>query len=61
MGHLTEAREFSLNIGLSVPIYALSGDQAAVSFGGRHFELRKADLLEAIMKEEREQARALSA
>lgn len=44
-GHavMTEAREFSLNNGLSVPIYTLSGDQAAVSFGGRHFELSDAD------------------
>jgi LuxR family quorum sensing-dependent transcriptional regulator len=44
-GHavMTEAREFSLNNGLSIPIYTLSGDQAAVSFGGRHFELGNAD------------------
>jgi LuxR family quorum sensing-dependent transcriptional regulator len=44
-GHavMTEAREFSLNNGLSVPIYTLSGDQAAVSFGGRQFELSNAD------------------
>jgi LuxR family transcriptional regulator, quorum-sensing system regulator BjaR1 len=44
-GHavMTEAREFSLNNGLSVPIYTLSGDQAAVSFGGSHFELSNAD------------------
>ena len=44
-GHavMCEAREFSLNNGLSVPIYTLSGDQAAVSFGGSHFELSVAD------------------
>jgi LuxR family quorum sensing-dependent transcriptional regulator len=44
-GHavMTEATEFSLRNGLSVPIYTLSGDQAAVSFGGRHFELGVAD------------------
>jgi len=45
IGHavMTEAREFSLRNGLSVPIYTLSGDQAAVSFGGPHFELSDAD------------------
>lgn len=44
-GHavMSEAREFALNNGLSVPIYTLSGDQAAVSFGGRHFEIDSAD------------------
>jgi LuxR family quorum sensing-dependent transcriptional regulator len=44
-GHavMSEARDFALNNGLSVPIYTLSGDQAAVSFGGRHFELGSAD------------------
>jgi LuxR family quorum sensing-dependent transcriptional regulator len=40
---MNEAREFSLNNGLSIPIYTLSGDQAAVSFGGTHFELSKSD------------------
>ena len=58
MEHLTGARECSLNNGLSVPIYISSGDQAAGSFGGRYVELSNADLLEAIMKEEREHARA---
>jgi len=44
-GHavMREAREFSLNNGLSVPIYTLSGDQAAFSFGGAHFELSTPD------------------
>jgi LuxR family transcriptional regulator, quorum-sensing system regulator BjaR1 len=44
-GHavMVEAREFSLNNGLSVPIYTLSGDQAAVSFGGARFDLSDAD------------------
>ncbi len=44
-GHavMTEAREFSLKHGISVPIYTLSGDQAGVSFGGPHFELSDAD------------------
>ena len=40
---MMEAREFRLNNGLSVPIYTLSGDQAAVSFGGAHFELGEED------------------
>jgi LuxR family quorum sensing-dependent transcriptional regulator len=40
---MTEARDFSLRKGMSVPIYTLSGDQAAFSFGGTHFELSSAD------------------
>jgi LuxR family quorum sensing-dependent transcriptional regulator len=44
-GHavMMEAREFRLNNGLSVPIYSLSGDQSAVSFGGAHFDLSAED------------------
>ncbi len=44
-GHavMMEAREFSLKNGLSVPIFTLSGDQAAVSFGGPYFEISDAD------------------
>lgn len=40
---MMEAREFRLNNGLSVPIYTHSGDQAAVSIGGAHFELGEED------------------
>src|ERR1700685_2318386 len=40
---MTEARDFSLKKGMSVPIYTLTGDQAAVSFGGEHFELSSED------------------
>lgn len=45
IGHavMMEAREFRLNNGLSVPIYTLSGDQAAASFGGSRFELTAED------------------
>jgi LuxR family quorum sensing-dependent transcriptional regulator len=40
---MMEAREFRLNNGLSIPIRTHSGDQAAVSFGGAHFELSEVD------------------
>jgi len=44
-GHavMSEAREFSLKKGVSIPIYTLSGDQAAFSFGGVYFELSDAE------------------
>ncbi len=40
---MMEAREFQLKGGLSVPIYTLSGDQAAASFGGAQFDLSTED------------------
>lgn len=40
---MSEAREFRLNAGLSIPVYTPSGGRAAVSFGGSTFELSAAD------------------
>lgn len=40
---MTEATEFKLRNGLSVPIFTLSGDQAAVSFGGEKYDLSGED------------------